>query len=415
MSRSRWSLAVLLVLVAAGASHSQTASAQPGLLHTSDAQRRLYLGSAAVWAARDTPTPAEILAGPVARNPLRGIALTPAGELECTYLNGGAGAAGRTEKFTCRTAEGRTVRVKYYDGNPKSGNREVFAEVVSTRLFWALGFDADAMFPVVVQCSDCPENPNSGKGPRARRRFLGVVEAFYEGTIIASTANTDQGWGFAEVSSAIDALPAGPDKDRQRTHFDALTLLAVFVQHGDRKPSQQRLVCVGPLDLAKGDLHAEDDDNGFHLPVLFERAGAAACDATRVTVQDLGATMGGAGYITRASSKVSLASWAKVEVFAGPRRTSGICRGRLAVAAGAGSQAGGDLPISESGRRFLFERLSTLTPDHIRALFDAARVGELDEPQEWKDAGGAVHSGIDGWVAAFADKVAQVGRRRCES
>ena len=46
---------------------------------------------------------------------------------------------GKTPKFTCRASDGRSIRVKYFDGDPQSGNREVFAEVVATRLFWALG------------------------------------------------------------------------------------------------------------------------------------------------------------------------------------------------------------------------------------------------------------------------------------
>ena len=48
-------------------------------------------------------------------------------------------------------------------------------------------------------------------------------------------ANADQGWRWGEVDEAITNLPEGPLRARQRMHFDALTLLAVFIQHGDRK------------------------------------------------------------------------------------------------------------------------------------------------------------------------------------
>ena len=171
---------------------------------------------------------------------MRALPVNADGELPCTYERGGAGAPGRTAKFTCRTESGRSVRVKYYDGNPRTGNREVFGEVLATRLFWALGFDADAVYPVVIRCLGCPADPNAGTGPRETRRFLGMVEAFYDGTIITSTENLDQGWSFGEVRAAIDALPDGELRTRQAVHFEALSLLAVFVQHGDRKPSQQR-------------------------------------------------------------------------------------------------------------------------------------------------------------------------------
>ena len=213
------------------------------------------------------------------------------------------------------------MRVKCFDGNPKTGNCEVFAEVVATRLFRALGFDADAM-----------------------------------------------------VSAAIDALPPRADKDRQRKHFDALALLAIFVQHGDRKPSQQRPVCSAPLDATRGDLRAEDDGDGFQLPLLVEHDGATACSSSRLTVQDLGATLGGAGFITNARSKVQLASWAKTNVRPGPRVASGTCRGQIGIALGAGSKAGGNLGIGAAGRQFLFERLSPLTPACVRTLWSRRHV-----------------------------------------
>jgi hypothetical protein len=43
--------------------------------------------------------------------------------------------------------ERRSIRVKYYSGDPEHGNREVFPGVVTTRLFWALGFNADVVSP----------------------------------------------------------------------------------------------------------------------------------------------------------------------------------------------------------------------------------------------------------------------------
>ena len=404
--------ASVLAALAIAVSPLLQAAPSPALVHTTDTQRQAYLANAAIWYERDVPAPEALLRGPVDRNPLAGVALNAAGELACRYLKGGAGAPGRTEKFTCRTADGRAVRVKYFDGNPKSGNREVFSEVVATRLYWALGFDADALFPLTVVCEGCPENPNSGKGATATRRFAAVVEALYDGTIVSTDVDPDQGWGFAEVDRAIRTLPAGAAHDRQRMHFDALALLSVFVQHGDRKPSQQRLVCRGPLDLAAGDVHADDQDGAFHLPILFERDGARACSATAITVQDLGATFGGAGLMTPRSSKMNLAAWAKVRMFA--RTGPAQCRGSLAMAASAGRDAGGDHVISEAGRRFLAERLAALTPAHVRALFEAAHLDALGETATWRDpATGAVSTGLDAWVAVFLRKTAEINATTC--
>jgi hypothetical protein len=343
----------------------------------------------------------------------------PDGAITCTYEKGGAGSPGMTAKFTCRTAAGRSLRVKYYDGNPQTGNREVFGEVIATRLFWALGFDADAVYPVVVRCLQCPANPMTGSGPRAERRYLGIVEAFYEGTIITTQHDPNEGWRFRELREAVAALPAGDLQTRQQVHQDALALLSVFVQHGDRKPSQQRLVCRSPLDPSAGDVESVDNDQGFHLPIFVEHHGRRACRESAVTVQDLGATFGGAGQFTsNVRAKVHLSSWAGTAMFA--QRSlrdsrSGApppCRGNLAPSLSAGAEP--NPPIGDAGRRFLHERLAALTPDHVRALFEAGHIEELKEPQQWKDRKtGQLLTGIDAWVAVFLKKVDEIGSTSC--
>jgi hypothetical protein len=47
-------------------------------------------------------------------------------------------------------ANGKNVKVKY-----GAGNSEVYGAVVATRLLWALGFGADAQYPVIVVCRGC--------------------------------------------------------------------------------------------------------------------------------------------------------------------------------------------------------------------------------------------------------------------
>ena len=78
-------------------------------------------------------------------------------------------------------------------------------------------------------------------------------------------ANADQGWRWGEVDEAITNLPEGPLRARQRMHFDALTLLAVFIQHGDRKAEQQRLECRGALDLSAATHIHSRDTTASHL------------------------------------------------------------------------------------------------------------------------------------------------------
>ena len=57
----------------------------------------------------------------------------------------------------------------------------------ATRLMWALGFDTDPVFPVIVDCQDCPADPWTGEGPRQTRRFDAEYQPHYVGTAITST------------------------------------------------------------------------------------------------------------------------------------------------------------------------------------------------------------------------------------
>ena len=395
----------------------------PAFIYSHTAQRRDYLARAVIWRDPGPLTPAQIKEGPPAVVP-ESVAKAATGDpIECRFERPGSELGGATQKFSCRTADGKSLRIKYYDG-PAHGNREVFAEVVATRLLWALGFDADPMFSVIVNCLDCPANPATGEGPRAARRYPAAYEPHYVGTIITSTKDPEQGWTFGELDKAIRGLPPGALRIRQRTQFDALTLLAVFIQHGDRKRSQQRLVCRSDIDVSKGDLHdiSFGDSGNFKLPVLFEHSGEEACVGDSVvTLQDVGATFGGAGQFTRrTSAKINLKEWAANRVF-GPsmnRATDGGsgCHGNIAVSGAAGEDAQENPAISEAGRQFLLAQLKRLSPDHIRALFEAARVEEVGDTNEWRDKrSGRTYTGIDAWVAAFQDKVMQIEEEHCGS
>lgn len=233
-------------------------------------------------------------------------------------------------------------------------------------------------------------------------------------------SNPDQGWKFGEFEQAIAALPDGPGKALQRARFDALTLLSVFIQHGDRKSPNQRLVCSSGLDERAGDVHSLDDDAAVPVAALFERPGAAACSASLALIQDLGATFGGSGIRTTASNELRLSSWAKRPVFLPPDpRTVGrsqgrICRGDITAAFDAGQDTGESPVISEAARELLARLLGSLTDAHIRALFEAGRVDQMGEPAEWRDPGTKqTYTGIDAWVAAFRHKRAEIANMRC--
>ena len=88
----------------------------------------------------------------------------------CDFATPGSKMGGKTPKFACKI-----TRVESVDGQVQTltpdmdeeavkvkfgpNDNEVYAEVVSTRLMWALGYYADSWFPVRVECHNCPENP----------------------------------------------------------------------------------------------------------------------------------------------------------------------------------------------------------------------------------------------------------------
>jgi hypothetical protein len=420
LRRAAASAMLAVVATAPALLGQEPAPPSPTVLVTSSAQRRAYLAKATVWQERALPSPEAIVEGPPGNPGGSRAQVNPPDGVPCTYESGSAGMGGKTPKFTCRTPDGRSIRVKYFSGDPATGNREVFAEGVATRLFWALGFPADRVYPVTVNCKDCPADPMHGTGPRAARRFLGVTEPHFEGSLILSRSNPDQGWKFGELAQAIASLPDGPEKAARRVQFDALTLLAVFIQHGDRKAPNQRLVCLDSLDTRAGGVHSLDDDGAARaVPALFEDAGASACATPAALIQDLGATFGSSGIRTTRGNKVSLGGWARRSVFLPPKpnevaRGARVCRGDIIAAFDAGEETGEEPVISEAGRALLGRLLGSLTDAHIRALFEAGRLDQLGEPAEWRDpATKQVYTGIDAWVAAFKHKRAQIETARC--
>ena len=387
-------------------------------MHVADAQQRLrYLATARIWSDPGDVTPEMVTTGrPLKQSEGLEAALRGA-PLPCTFATPGKDLGGNTPKFACLTPGGTTIRVKYSDGS-KDGNREIFSAVVAAKLLWTLGFVSDPIYPITLDCSDCPADPMSGSGPRARRSYLATFQPQASRLVMVEGDDADQGWRWSEVDEAIANLPEGPLRTRQRTHFDALTLLAVFIQHGDRKPEQQRLECRGALDPRAGDAHPlKDRDNG--APVFFEHPGASACSEPVIALQDIGATFGGAGRMSKASTaKMNLKAWTNRPVFK-PAKTSssgGVpeCRGNLTVSMAAGEGGRGDPRIGEAGRAFLQERLLLLTDAHVRALMGTARVEQLSESQVWRDPKTRTsHVGSAAWVAAFKDKVRQITERRC--
>ena len=372
-------------------------------IRTTPQERQRYLAHAIIWRTPPDLSPADLLQGPADVSPYRPEQGAAGEGLPCTFTQAGAELGGASPKFLCRTADGRSLRIKYWDPQSQSGNREVFAAVAASRLIWALGFNAVPAASIDLRCEGCPENPMNGTGRRRSKRYVAMLQAFWPTPSILSADNVDQGWSWRELDSAIRSLPPGPERTRQRTHFDALALLGVFMQHGDRKPEQQRLYCAAPFDATAGELRTV----ASRASMLFERPGAAACASSAVTILDAGLTFGGAGRSSNSrTASMNLTEWQDKPVF---RRTDGTeCHGYLIDSLSAGGGGQPNPLISEEGRRFLLDQFHRLTADHIRAIFTAARVDQLESRDTLPAA-----ATIDAWVAVFEDKVRQIEAQRC--
>jgi hypothetical protein len=286
----------------------------------------------------------------------------------CDYLD--KKLSGDSPKFACTIGGNDEVKVKF-----GGSNGEVLGEVLATRLLWALGFGADRMYPVNVICRRCPEAFGGIERPGHESRFdPAVIERKADGKEWPS--EKESGWAWDDLDAVNPEAGGAP-----KAHRDALKLLAVFIQHTDSKPEQQRLVCLGPA------LKSRD-----------------SCERPFLMLNDVGLTFGRANRRNAAAlGSVNLMAWRQTPVW----RPETGCTGNLPK-----SLTGtlNNPVISEEGRRFLADLLVQLSDRQIRDLFDVARVElRLRSP-------GDVSSGfatVDEWLEAFKEKRTQIVDRRC--
>jgi len=318
--------------------------------------RESLIARSKVWMPMDIPS-LNLKSGP-AESGMFALGAT----ITCKYLD--KKLSGMSPKFACETAEGDELKVKY-----GGANGEVYGEVMSSRLLWALGFGADRMYSVRVICQGCPthiggivrENGDRILDPAAVERKFGGDELLPD-------------WKWSELD-LVDEESGGASLAER----DALKLLAVFLQHSDSKPVQQRIVCL--QDTGKGE-----------------------CAQPLMMINDLGVTWGRANrWNQQPRGSVNLAEWMNVPVWKNPTG----CVGNLG-----GSFTGTlkDPVISEEGRQFLADLMTQLSDDQLRGMFEAARVHLRARAPERARSGLAT---VDEWVMAFKEKRAQITERRC--
>ena len=300
----------------------------------------------------------------------------------CTYVN--KKLPGNTPKFACRIEPDDEVKVKY-----GGDNSEVYAEVAATRLLWALGFGADRQYTVRVVCRGCP----SSLGGVFRSAQESIFDpAAIERKMPGAEFEPDANWSWNELDLVDEN--AGGATPAQR---DALKLLAVFIQHSDSKPEQQRLICRDqPKNKSEGKNKNESK----------KKNGSMACEHPFMYLHDVGLTFGRANRCNQANTGgMNLVEWSRTPVW----QNVSSCVGNLPK-----SQTGTlDNPvISEEGRQFLADLLVQLSDQQLHGMFEAARVHlRLRNPTD-------ISSGFatpDDWVAAFKAKRDQIVSRRCSS
>lgn len=345
------------------------------LKRLSVAERHLVMERAKVWRPMNTSS-LNLINGPVLPASQR----IPA-KVECNFVYPEKPLGGMTPKFTCDLGKGDEVKVKYGEKNG-----EVYAEVAASRLLWALGFQADVMYPTQVTCRNCPPDPFAVSGVDWQRGNPGGGKpTVFDPAVIERESGSAvevpgyEGWAFPELDT-IGKTRGGAT----RAQLDALKLLAVFIQHSDSKPGQQEIVC------AEG--RKQKDAKGNET-----------CAEAWLVIKDLGGSFGKATKLN--SSKMNLRDWdgagiwkdAKKCVADMPRSFTGSLEDPL---------------IGEAGRRFLAERLAQLSDRQMRDLFTVSNVVKRGEQIDGVDGKQRAVT-VDDWVRVFKRKRSEIAAARC--
>jgi hypothetical protein len=347
----------------AGAQAPAAAGTKKKELTTKEA-RLTFIQKAQIWSPTKV-SEMDLRAGPQGPG-----AFQPSQAVTCRYVE--KKLSGTTQKFECAIGDD-VVKVRY-----GAKNGEVHGAVLASRLLWALGFGADAVYPVRVTCRGCPSDPWKERARVAGEHVFdpAVIERKPKGHEMNS--ENGGGWAWPELDLVDERQGGAP-----RAQRDALKLLAVFMQHTDNKGEQQRLLCLPDGPTGKNE-----------------------CDKPFMMLHDVGLTFGQANHFNRASvGSVNFDQWSRAPMWKGD---GAACVGHMSK-----SSTGtlGDPKISEAGRQFLADRLLQLTDRQLRDLFEVARVDlrsrrpDSDEPP----------ASIDEWVAAFKHKRDAIVTRHCPS
>ncbi|OGR72053.1 MAG: hypothetical protein A2179_03580 [Elusimicrobia bacterium GWC2_63_65] len=258
---------------------------------------------------------------------------------------------GTTRKFKCRDAKGKEFKVKY-----GSDNGELMTEVASSWIMTAIGAYADRMYPVRLNCPDCPSDPfkdESDRGAWTQGQMVVIEDKIGE----RMEYKPNSGIGFDEFHLMNDRVGA-----------EALSGLAHFLGNSDNKAPNQAIAC-------------QKDD------VVAGPGGKAVCAKPVAYMQDMGISFGGHKFYH--NSRMDFDRWAKEKIWDDPRACVMNLKATHTSSINGTDHSGRDMhQIGEQARQLLITRLSLLSRQQLTDIFTAARA-PLREPRhsagEWAD------------------------------
>ena len=334
----------------------------------SGTERKDYIRKASLWVPEESLNTEAI---DFRRGPFIPMKYLPE-ELEtCRYIpmavayadrptNGRTFTNGNSPKFKCESQEGKKLKVKYGFEN---GDGEMFSEVAASWLLTAIGAYADRMYPVRLDCPDCPSNPFHSETDSGA--WLKGTRVAVEDKIGERIENkTDSGVGFNEFHLIEDRVGA-----------EALIGLAHFLAYGDSKAANQAIACL-----------AKDT-------VADPATGKAECLKPMILMQDMGVSFGnGASLVSFKKAHMDYDGWAKKKMWEDPAECilhiKPSFTNVISSLQGVDSSNRNLQQIGEKARQMLVRRLSLLSRIQLIDLFTAARAPDRKpkhSAEEWAD------------------------------
>jgi len=258
---------------------------------------------------------------------------------------------GMSPKFKCRDAKGKDFKVKY------GTTGDVMAEVASSWVLTAIGAYADRMYPVRLNCPDCPSDPFKNEADRGAWQ-QGQMVAIEDKIGERMEFEANSGIGFDEFHRINDKVGA-----------EALSGMIQFLGNSDNKAANQAMAC-------------QKKDT-----VIDPATGKVTCNNPVVYLQDMGISFGGRGWYH--NSRMNFDKWAKERIWDDPRTCVLHLNSTYTSSLQGVDPIGRDLhQIGEQARQMMIRRLSMLSRDQLVDIFTAARAPKREPYHtagEWAD------------------------------